>query len=131
MLTALDFFYTIIHLVIVFFNLGGWAIPRFRKAHLIFVGITCFCWIILGIWYGFGYCPVTDWQWQVKHKLGETNLPSSFITYLLNNKLGLGINETLIINGTGLVFLAVILITLYVNFFKRKKGPEKKSFLNR
>jgi hypothetical protein len=128
MLESLYYFLKKVHLLIVFFNLTGWAIPRWRRAHLVFVGITCFCWIILGIWFGFGYCPVTDWQWQVKTRLGETRLPASFITYLLNNKFGLGINEGLVFTATGIGFLFVILVTLYVNFFhkkSRKSSPVK------
>ena len=31
----------------------------------------------LGAVYGWGYCPCTDWHWDVKRRLGETGLPRS------------------------------------------------------
>jgi hypothetical protein len=119
MLKFLDIFYTIVHLVIIGFNLTGWIFPRTRKLHLWCVATTCFCWIIPGIWYGFGYCPITDWQWNVKQKLGERNLPASFITYILNNFLDLNIPEPLVISLTGILFLLVILVTVHVNFLRK------------
>jgi hypothetical protein len=120
MLLFLDVMYTIVHIFIIFFNLTGWIFIRTRKLHLLFIAITCFCWFALGIWFGFGYCPVTDWQWTVKTKLGERNLPDSFITYLVNNLLGRNIAEQFIINATGIVFLFIVIITVYVNFFKQR-----------
>ena len=62
-LAVLDFLYTLIHLLIIGFNLFAWAFPATRKLHLYGVAVTLGCWLILGIWYGIGYCPVTDWQW--------------------------------------------------------------------
>jgi ABC-type Na+ efflux pump permease subunit len=102
------------------FNLTGWIFKPTHKFHLVVVAITCFCWLVLGIWYGFGYCPVTEWQWQIKEQLGETNLPASFITYFINNLLGGSISEKVINNGTGIIFFVVIIITVYLNFFTKR-----------
>ncbi|MCW3107811.1 MAG: hypothetical protein JWQ09_2317, partial [Segetibacter sp.] len=55
--------------------------PKTKKAHFISILLTAGSWFLLGIWFGWGYCPVTDWQWQVKEKLGEKGLPASFIEY--------------------------------------------------
>jgi len=120
MLIFLDILYTVLHLIIIVFNLTGWMFESTRKVHLFVVGITCFCWLILGIRYGFGYCPLTEWQWEVKARLGENDLPASFITFLINNLLGGKVSENLITNGTGIVFLVVVVITVYLNFFKRR-----------
>ncbi|MHA4842594.1 DUF2784 domain-containing protein [Flavitalea antarctica] len=120
MLMFLDVMYTIVHIIIIIFNLTGWIFSRTRKWHLVLIAITCFCWLVAGIWYGFGYCPVTDWQWSVKTKLGESNLPDSFITYLVNNLLGAHVPEPFILNATALSFLLVVLITIYVNFFSQR-----------
>ena len=46
--------------------------------------MTLVSWSLLGIFYGFGYCPCTDWHWDVKRKLGETDLPASYIKYYLD-----------------------------------------------
>jgi hypothetical protein len=125
MLKTLDLFYTFLHLAIIGFNLFAWIFPRLRKAHLISVGITAACWFILGIWYGWGYCPVTDWQWDVKEKLGEQNLPNSFIKYFADKISGSDINASLIDTVTLISFIVVILLSLYFNFFQKKQARDK------
>ena len=44
--------------------------------------------ISLGIFYGWGYCPFTDWHWEVKRKLGESNLPNSYVKYYVDKLTG-------------------------------------------
>jgi Protein of Unknown function (DUF2784) len=121
MLQLLDIFYTILHLAIIGFNLFGWIWPRTRKAHLIGVAITAACWFVLGIWYGWGYCPVTDWQWKVKEKLGETGLPDSFVEYFAEKISGKNFNTSLVDRITLFSFIAAILLSLYFNFVRKKK----------
>ena len=103
----------------------GWIWQQTRKAHLIVVTATAASWFILGIWFGWGYCPVTDWQWEVKEKLGEKNLPASFITYFANKLTGENFSDQFVNNITLIVFLVIIIITIYVNFFRR--APDKRS----
>lgn len=119
-LLALDYFYTLLHLLIIGFNLFAWAFPATRKLHLYGVGITLSCWLILGIWYGIGYCPITDWQWQVKAQLGEQNLPDSFIKYYADRLTGSYIDPKVIDGLTLGFFLISISISLYLNFFRKK-----------
>ena len=119
MLKFLDILYTIIHLLIIGFNLFGWIWPVTRKAHLITIGATAASWFILGIWFGWGYCPVTDWQWDVKEKLGERDLPASFITYFANKLTGKDFSDRLVNEVTLIIFVLLIIITVYVNFFRK------------
>lgn len=72
-------------------------------------------WLILGIWYGLGYCFLTDWHWQVKRQLGQMNLPNSFITFLLNDQLGFQLSPSIVDLWTGILFSVVVLISLYLN----------------
>ncbi|MDR3695265.1 DUF2784 domain-containing protein [Mucilaginibacter sp.] len=116
----LDVLLTIVHCLIIGFNLFGWVWKPLRRAHLICIGITAACWFILGIWYGIGYCPVTDWQWHIKEQLGEHNLPASFITYYADKISGRQIDETLISNITAASFFVAAAISVYVNFIKKK-----------
>src|SRR5688500_12588354 len=95
-LELLDIFYTAVHFVIIGFNLLGWIPKRTRKVHLVFAGLTLGSWFILGIWYGMGYCPVTDWQWEVKRQLGEGNLPASFVEYYAEKISGMDVSTTLV-----------------------------------
>lgn len=119
MLRLLDVFLTFIHLVIIGFNLFGWMWSATRKAHFICVLITAASWGLLGIWFGIGYCPVTDWQWRVKDQLGEHNLPASFIKYYADKISGKNISSSFIDMITAISFAIVALLSVYVNFIKK------------
>jgi len=120
MLRAGDIALTLVHFIIIGFNLFGWIFPATRRAHFICVILTAFCWFVLGIWFGWGYCPVTDWQWHIKEKLGETNLPGSFITYYANKITGKQFSDAFIDIITLVLFLLAAVISVYVNFLKKK-----------
>ena len=121
MLRLLDVFLTLVHLVIIGFNLFGWIWPATRKAHFICVLATVASWFLLGIWFGMGYCPVTDWQWRVKEQLGEHNLPASFIKYYADKISGRDISSSLIDGVTGISFLVAALLSVYLNFIKKRR----------
>ncbi|WP_113660763.1 DUF2784 domain-containing protein [Pedobacter nanyangensis] len=121
-LQTLDYFLTVLHLVIIGLNLFAWIWPKTRKLHLYLVGITLACWLILGMWYGIGYCPITDWQWQIKTQLGETNLPNSFVKYHLDWLTGKNIPDTAVDIITLVSFLIAILCSLKVNFFTKRQA---------
>jgi hypothetical protein len=121
MLHFLDILLTIAHLAIVGFNLFGWIWPKTRKAHFIFVLLTGGSWLLLGIWFGMGYCPVTDWQWDVKEKLGETNLPNSFIKYYADKLTGKDFSPSFIDAVTAISFAIAAVISIYLNFFRKRK----------
>ncbi len=117
----LDYFLTIFHTTFVVFVLSGWAFRRLRKVHLAAIGLTAGAWLILGIWYGIGYCPLTDWHWDIKRSLGERNLPYSFVKYIADKITGLNIDTSLIDWATalGLIFGAVMSIVKNRSFFLR------------
>src|SRR3989442_14649175 len=110
MLQLLDVLLTLVHLVIIGFNLFGWIWPATRKAHFICILATAASWFLLGIWYGIGYCPVTHWQWQAKEKLGEQNLPSSFIKYYADKISGKDISASVIDTITAAAFALAALL---------------------
>jgi hypothetical protein len=118
MLQFLDILFTIVHLAITGFNLLGWIWPATQKAHFISILITAASWFLLGIWYGIGYCPVTDWQWQVKEKLGEHHLPASFITYMAEKITGKSFSPVFMDTITVICFGLAAGLSVYVNFIK-------------
>lgn len=120
-LPVLDFLLTILHLVIIGFNLLGWIWPATRRLHFISVLLTAGSWLLLGIWYGLGYCPITDWQWQIKEKLGEENLPNSFIKYYADKISGQDVSADFIDLATGICFALAAFLSVYVNFIKKNK----------
>jgi len=120
MLQILDAFFTICHLIIIGFNLSGWIWAKTKKLHFYCILLTAGSWFFLGVWYGFGYCPITDWQWQIKERLGENNLPNSFIKYFADKVSGENISATLIDGLTATFFFLAALVSVYVNFIKKK-----------
>ncbi len=109
----LDVFFLLLHWLLIVFVLTGWAMKRTRKAHLGLLGLTMLSWLGLGTYYGFGYCPFTDWHWQVKRKLGESELPSSYVKYYLDSATGLnwdGFVVDVSVTAIGLAALSLNLI---------------------
>ncbi|MEM1408747.1 MAG: DUF2784 domain-containing protein [Bacteroidota bacterium] len=122
MLAFFDGLLFVIHLVVIGINLFAWAWKRTRRLHLWVAGTTVFSWMVLGIWYGFGYCVLTDWEWDIKRQLGETNLPHSFTQYLSDNIFGLYLSTTLVDGLTLGLFVIAILCSVYVNFFRNRSS---------
>ena len=123
MLQALDIFLTIVHLIIIFFNLLGWIWKSTRRLHFYSILLTAISWFGLGIWFGMGYCPITDWQWQVKEQLGEENLPASFIKYFADRVTGQSIDPGLIDTLTAVFFLLAAALSVYFKFRRPQKEP--------
>ncbi|MFI5159586.1 MAG: DUF2784 domain-containing protein [Sphingobacteriales bacterium] len=119
-LRILDLLLILLHFVIIVFNLLGWIWKRTRKLHLIVVCATATCWFVLGIWFGIGYCPITDWDWQIKEKLGAHNLPDSFIKYYADIIAGHSVNASLIDTLTATCFFIAALLAVYFNFVRKK-----------
>jgi hypothetical protein len=119
-LRILDLLLTLLHFAIIGFNLFGWIWKTARKAHFICILITAGCWFILGIWFGIGYCPITDWEWHIKEKLGETNLSDSFIKYYADKISGKQVSASLVDTLTSVCFFLATLLSIYVNFFRKK-----------
>ncbi len=126
MLFLLDILYTLVHITLTLFNLTGWIWPKTRKLHLLTLTLTVLSWFLLGIWYGWGYCPLTDWHWDVKQQLGETSLPNSFIKYYADKITGQDIAASLIdtITVGGLLF--AIAGAILVNFILPRLKSRKK-----
>lgn len=70
------------------FNAVGWAWRRTRRAHLVTMGLTALAWFGLGYWYGWGYCPCTDWHWMVRARLGYRDDPHSYVQLLVRELSG-------------------------------------------
>ncbi len=88
LLQALDVFFVVFHSALILFVLFGWILRPLRTIHLIVVLLTGASWFILGLFYGIGYCPLTDWHWQVLRQLGETGLPPAYVQYILQRSCG-------------------------------------------
>jgi hypothetical protein len=120
----LDLFFLLFHSTIVLFNLFGWIWKRTLKWNLITLLLTGGSWFILGIFYGMGYCPLTDWHFQVLRKLGKYDLPNSYMKYIGDRITGLDFDANLVDTLTLICFLAALTISVTLNirnwYLKRK-----------
>ena len=110
MYTFLDHFFSLFHATLVIFNLSGWAWQKTRRIHLVTISLTILSWFGLGMFYGWGYCPCTDWHWQVKRQLGETDLPNSYIKYYADKLTGVTWDPLLV--SVVVVFLGLLAFAL-------------------
>lgn len=115
MYAFLDYLFLFIHTIVILFNLFGWIWRITRKANLILLLATAGSWLILGIWYGIGYCPLTDWHWQVLRKLGDNNMPNSYVKYLIDRIFGTDINATGVDMWVAILFIIALIVSIIVN----------------
>ncbi len=122
-----NYFFYAFHGALILFNLLGWIFPKTktRKLNLITLLLTFSSWFILGIWKGWGYCFLTDWHYDVLRKLGNTDLPNSYIAFLVEKLTGYLPDTVLIETLTLGVAVLVLICSLYVNF--RLNGKRKRS----
>ena len=110
-----DVLFVVFHTALIVFNVLGWAWRRTRRLHLITISATLLSWFGLGVAYGWGYCPLTDWHWQIKRTLGETALPASWIKYYLDRITGIDWSGAVV---DGLVIgsaLAALALSVWLN----------------
>lgn len=120
LLRFLNVFFIVFHTLLIFFNLFGWMFKRLRKANLIVLLLTGGSWFILGIFYGIGYCPLTEYHWQVLHKLGQYNLPDSYISFLVEKLTGFLPDAKITDIVTVVLYFTALVISVWVNIRKKK-----------
>ncbi|MGD8414060.1 MAG: DUF2784 domain-containing protein [Candidatus Latescibacterota bacterium] len=115
MLRLADILFLLFHSLLIVFNLTGWIFEKTRRIHLVCISLTIASWVGLGFWFGFGYCPCTDWHWDVKRSLGETNLPPSWVKYYADSITGLNWDAGLIDLIVGVAGGAALLLSIGLN----------------
>lgn len=87
-----------------------------RIWNLITLGLTGASWTLLGLVVGtVGYCPLTDWHFRILEKLGERNLPDSYVMYLIKRTTRIEIDSILVDKLTLYFFLSALLFSLIFN----------------
>lgn len=118
----LDLLFVAFHSALILFNLFGWLFRRTRRLNLLTLVLTGLSWTVLGIFYGFGYCPFTDWHWQVLEELERPARQTSYVQYLLERVAGVEVTAGTADTLTLVVFGASLAASLYMNFiFDRRK----------
>jgi len=110
-----DYALNVFHTSLILFVMFAWVFKKLRRAHAVLVFLVLSSWIGLGYFFGWGYCLLTDWHWQIKRHLGETELPESLISYLLQRVMGLTFDRIVIdIVSVGLMF-GITVATIVLN----------------
>lgn len=124
MLRFLDYFFVVFHTLLILFNLLGWIFKLTRRINLLTLLLTGASWIILGLFYGIGYCPLTDWHFQILNKLGNNNLPYSYIKYLYDRLTNGDINAKTVDSLTVILYSAALVASVFFNikdYLKKKQ----------
>jgi len=122
MYSFLNIFFFIFHSALMVFIIFGWMWKKTRVANLVVVLLTAFSWFILGIWYGFGFCPSTEWHWQVRMKLGYYDMPNSYTKFLVDNLTGLDVNQKLV----DIFAVLFLMLSLFASVFTNIRDWRKK-----
>ena len=118
-------FFFVFHIALIFFNLFGWIPRSLRKWNLVTLLLTAMSWFVLGIFYGFGYCFLTDWHWQIREKLGYSTESNSYIHFLITELTSLSFDERIVDTWTAIVFFVAFAVSIYINVHtarRRKTG---------
>lgn len=126
---GLNLFFYVFHTMLALFIVLGWAWRPARKWNLLSVLLTGFSWTILGIWYGFGYCPCTEWHWRVRMHLGYYDMPRSYIKFVFDQLTGFDAPANTVDAITFGVFAVAAILSVALNahdFLLRRKPPTSK-----
>ena len=125
MYAFLDIFFVVFHGALILFIMIGWFWRRTRRLHLLVSSLTCLSWFGLGLFYGIGYCPCTDWHWRVKRARGETGLPSSYVKYYLDRITGADWDPILVGSIVILAGLMALAISILLNRRDRRHASQE------
>jgi hypothetical protein len=114
-----DILFLVFHSTLIMIILFGWIWKPARKLNLIIILLTAASWSLLGIFFGFGFCPLTEWHFSILRKLGEINLPSSYIKYLADRITGYDFSQVLVDRVTLLGLVTALICSVYMNFRPR------------
>jgi len=119
----LDKFFFVFHSALMSFIIFGWIWKKTRLANLTVILLTAFSWFILGIWYGFGFCPSTEWHWQVRYKLGYFDMPNSYTKFLVDTLTGLDLSQKVI----DIFAVSLLLLALFASLLTNGRDWRKKA----
>ncbi|MBC6366669.1 DUF2784 domain-containing protein [Algoriphagus sp. AK58] len=119
-------FFFVFHIGLILFNLFGWMVKPLRKWNLITLGLTAFSWFGLGFFYGFGYCFLTDWHWQIRDQLGYPTPFNSYIHFLITTLFSVSVSERWVDVLTASLFFAALIMSILTNLRDYKKSMKSK-----
>ncbi|NOU59148.1 DUF2784 domain-containing protein [Marinifilum caeruleilacunae] len=124
-LVFLDYFFLVFHTIYCLFAVFGWIWRKTRLLHLLTCLFTLFSWLIIGIWYGLGYCFLTDLHWEVRMALNDPPHSNSYIHFLIRETIGLDLSVSFVNQAVILIFSACFLLSICLNLIEYKKRKHK------
>jgi hypothetical protein len=116
---VLNVAFFVFHTSWIVFNCLGWIWRRTRPWHLATIFLTALSWFGLGMLYARGYCPCTDWHWQVRARLGHRD-PASHIQLLVTEVTGIDMTPSWA-DGIALCTLVVVaILSIVMNIRDRR-----------
>lgn len=122
MLEVLDTLFHVIHISFIIINTTFWMSKRTLRIAQVTLLATLTSWFGFGIFYGFGYCFLTDWHWQIKEKLGETDLPLSYIKLVMDRTTGRDWNAEVIDKATMIILILSVTGCIIQTFRLRNRN---------
>ena len=97
-----------------------------RKWNLLSLLLTAGSWVFLGFFYGFGYCPFTDWHFSLLYEMGERGLPNSYVQYLFQRVLDVSVTASFADAVTLAGLVMALIMSVYVNLKDRLRRNKYK-----
>ncbi len=113
---TLDVFFNILHIIIILINCFGWAFKKTLMLNLILLLTTMLSWTILGVFFGLGFCFLTNLHFALLGELKPTNIPFSYLDYLLIENFNLKVSSQTISLLSILVVFGSLGISIKKNF---------------
>lgn len=123
-LYAFDVLFFVVHTALIVFNLFGWVWAPTRWLHFICISATLFSWVVMGAFYGFGYCLCTDWHFQVRRSLGWPVFGHTYLQLMAQVFLGIEMSQTVsnFLAGGGLLFILMAMVAVWIRQ-RRQQEP--------
>jgi hypothetical protein len=102
------------HVALIIFNMFGWIWSRTRLLHLITLGLTAFSWLVLGAWYGWGYCFCTDYHARILEQLNDPGADVTFIQLMFQRLFRIELSQPAADGLAVSVFVLILLATATV-----------------
>jgi hypothetical protein len=126
---ALNIGFFVFHTSWIAFNCVGWIWRCTRLWHLATMALTALSWFGLGMCYGWGYCPCTDWHWHVRARLGYQD-PPSYTQLLIAELTGIEPTRTYADAVTLAVFVVAATLSVALNAHDWRQRRQRRPFIS-
>ena len=110
-LTILNVLFHALHMTIILFFLFGWMVKETRQLHYCLAVLILVSWYGLGLFFGFGYCLITDIQWRIKRHLSQTPSTEYYIKYLVDKIAGVNSRANIINGITTYTYFGILVVS--------------------